>query len=674
MLKNYFTIAIRKLVRNKIFSAINIFGLAIGIATCLLIMMYVTDELSYDRYNKKSDRIYRVVLKGSIGGQKVNEANVMPPTAHALLNDYPEVEEATRLSGGGTGILFWDEKKFAAEPIVLVDSNFFQVFDIPFVKGDPAKALIEPNTVVISRALANNYFGNKEPIGKVLTNKAWNVFFKVTGVFDKVPSNTHFHANLFASMASRKEARSTSWMESGYYTYLVLRKGYEYKKLQAKMPQVVEKYIGPQLQQGMGMTLSQFKKNGNELGFFLQPLASIHLYSTDMNPQTELEPGGNLQYVYIFGAIAIFMLVIACINFMNLSTASASKRAREVGIRKVLGSMRSELIRQFIFESTLIAFIALLLAVVLVLLATPLFNDLSGKRLHLNLSISSFTIPALCAVGLITGLLAGSYPAFFLSAFQPVKVLKGFFSTDRKSVGLRSGLVVFQFFISIFLIIGTLVVYQQLQYIQHKKLGYDKSHVLIIDQPWQLGKSETAFYEDLLRDPRIQNISFSPYLPAGPSDGNNFFVYTKQKEDQVRTLRYEVDYNYIPTLAIDMASGRNFSKDFATDSMACILNETAVRILDLGPNPLGKTVTRTMDNDRLTFHVIGVVKDFHFKSLHEQISPLVMTLTHFGGSMIMKTGTDDIAGLLSSIQKKWDEFKVEAPLSYSFLNERYMDT
>src|SRR5665647_162125 len=625
MIKNYFKIAFRNLWRNKAFSAINIFGLAIGIATCLIIMLFVQNELSYDRYNKKADQMVRVVFRGIVEGQKMKEANVMPPVARTLLNNYPEVKQATRLQQGGSPIVVYGDKSFKEDAFAYVDPNFFIVFTLPLLEGDPKTALQQPNTIVITEAIAHKYFGNNDPLGKVLTFKDRNTSFKVTGLIDKVPVNSHFHFDFFATMENVPDATSNSFMTSGYYTYLVLDKGYDYKKLEAKLPQLVDKYIGPQLQQGMGISMAQFRQKGNDIGLYLQPLTDIHLHSDFTN---DLEPEGDIRYVYIFSAIALFMLLIACINFMNLSTAGASKRAREVGIRKVLGSLKMELVRQFLIESILLTTIALVLAIIFVNLALPFFNSFSGKDLSLQFTSNPWIIPGLLLLVIITGIFAGSYPAFFLSSFKPVTVLKGKFSSGKKTLGLRSGLVVFQFFISIVLIAGTTIVYRQLTYIQNVKLGYDKNQVIVLPETWLLGKNQDAFYNEILQDPRVVNVSISGYLPAGNSYGNNFFIYPGNNQAQlVKTLRYDVDYNYLATLGMKMVYGRNFSKDFGTDSSGIIINETAAKALGLGQNALDKIVSsRDNNGSQKSYHVIGVVKDFHFKSMHELISPLVMIL------------------------------------------------
>jgi putative ABC transport system permease protein len=678
MLKNYIKIAIRSLWRSKAFSAINIFGLAIGIASCLVIMLFVEHELSYDRFHEKSDRIVRVIFRGSVQGEQMNEAHVMPPVAQALVQDYPEVEEATRLRPMGTPKISYGDKIFRKNTFAFADSNVFQVFTLPLLKGDPATALNRPNALVISQSTAQNYFGDEDPIGKVLQFVDAKAQFTISGVMADIPVNSHFRFDMLGSMATFPDAKNPSWMVSEFYTYLVLPEGYDYKQLEAKLPQVVEKYMGPQLQQAMGISLAQFREAGNDLGLFLQPLNSIYLHSDLL---TALEPGGDIQYVYIFAAIALFMLLIACINFMNLSTAGASKRAREVGVRKVLGSGKGQLVGQFLIESTLLSLLALLLALVIVKLALPIFNELSGKNLDLQLLGKPWIVPGLLLFGLFVGVLAGSYPAFFLSSFKPVSVLKGAASSAAGAPGkgswsLRSGLVVFQFCISIVLIIGTTVVYQQLQYIQNKKLGYDKEQVLVLPETWLLGGQAEVFRQLLLQDPRIQYVSTSGYLPAGPSYNNNFMIYPDDDvSQQVKTLRYDVDDQYIPALGLKMMSGRNFSPQYGTDSTAIILNETAAAAFGWGKDALGKTLTTsTNDGHKHHFRVIGVVGDFHFKSLHERISPLVMVLGNANGSVIAKVNTEQIGGLLADLEEEWTALVPGEPFEYSFLDDRFYKT
>ncbi|RYY20836.1 MAG: FtsX-like permease family protein [Chitinophagaceae bacterium] len=672
MIQSYFKIAFRSLWRNKAFSAINIFGLATGLATCIVIMLFVKHELSYDSYSQKADRTVRVIFRGKVQGQHMREANVFPPVAKTLLKDYPEVEEATRLNVGGAPTIVVGNNTFNEKNIALTDPNFFAFFTIPFLLGDAKTALAEPNSLVITKELSRKYFGTESPIGKVLTFKNFGKDYKITGLIEKIPDASHFHFDMFASLTELPDAASNTWMTSGYYTYLVLKPGYEYKKLQAKLPTAVDKYMGPQLTQSLGVSLKDFRAAGNDIGIFLQPLRDIHLHSDSTN---DLEAGGNISYVYIFSAIALFMLVIACINFMNLSTASAGKRAREVGIRKVMGSLKSQLIWQFLIESLIITMIAILISLVFVELALPVFNKLSGKELRLSLAMSSWFVPALCITGMVTAFIAGTYPAFVLSSFNPVKVLKGKFQASRGNVSLRSGLVVFQFAISIVLMVCTAVVYSQLSYIQNKNLGYNKDQVVLIPGAQELGGKQDYLKDILRSDPRVGSFSSSGYLPAGPSYGNNFFVFEKNSADQIKTLRYDIDENYISTLGMEMKAGRNFAGDFGTDSNAIIVNETAAKALGWNNDVSGRTLTHSDNSGTVrNYHVVGVVKDFHFKSLHEKISPLVMTYAKNSGQLIVRLKSQDIAGVVNKLENAWKSLKMDRPFHYSFLDEQYYNT
>ena len=677
MLKNYFTIAWRNLVKNKAFTAINIAGLAIGIATCLVIMLFVQDELSFDRFNEKAGQMVRVVFRGTMNGEKMKESSVMAPVAPTLRNDYPEVLDATRLLQYGFPKIVVDDKTFKDANFAYVDSNFFSVFTLPLIKGDAKTALVEPYNVVITQAISEKYFGKANPIGKILNFKDDHQLYKITGVIKEVPVNSHFHFDIFGSMASVPDARNNSWLSGSYFTYLVLQKNYDPKKLEAKLPGTVEKYMGPQVKQALGVSLADFRKKGNDIGLYLQPLTDIHLKSDFSNG---IEAGGDIRYVYIFGAIALFMLLIACINFMNLSTAGASKRAKEVGIRKVLGSVRYELIGQFLVESALLTLFSLVLALMLVKISLPVFNSLSGKHLQLNFLQNPLMFLALLLFWLFVSMLAGSYPAFYLSSFKPVAVLKSKFISKGKSISFRSGLVVFQFIISVGLIVGTTIVYQQLSYIQHIKLGYDKEQLLVLRNSYLLGDKEDVFKEQLKHDPRVASVSTSAFLPAGPTNTDlttSFPDGDKNKNSRVRI--YQIDDSYIPTMGMKIVEGRNFSKEFPADSSqdapTVIVNETVAKVFGWGKNAVGHTVNLFTDNvgSHKGLKVVGMVEDFHFRSLHEPINPLLMVLQKSPG-LIIKVKTKNIAGLIAAMKTQWDTYKTEEPFTYAFVDELYNQT
>ncbi|MBK1441164.1 ABC transporter permease [Parapedobacter sp. ISTM3] len=664
MVYHSFKIAWRNLLRNRIFAAINIVGLAIGLAACLLIGLYVYDEWSYDRFHEKADRIVRVVFGGTVPGGEIKEANVMPPTAQAMVAAFPEVEMATRFRTAGRPIFEINGKLFQEEEMAFADANFFDVFSFQLIQGNPQQALAAPYTAVVSEDAARKFFGTTDALGKEIAVRDDATPIKVTGIMENMPQNSHFHFDIVVSMASFTGSASTSWMESGYYTYLVLRPGTDYRTLESKLPELFEKYAGPQFPAAFGMTYSEHRKAGNDIGLHLQPLTDIHLRS---DVADHLSTPGNIHYVYIFGVVALFILLIASINFMNLATASASKRAKEVGMRKVLGSTRAALTGQFFVESLLLAFVAMAMAIGLAYGTLPLFNQLAGKALSFDFLLHWQVWPAILLVGVAVGLLAGGYPAIFLSAFKPAATLKGKLTPADNHLGLRSGLVIFQFFISIGLMVATTVVYRQLHYMQHKNLGYDKEHLLVL-QTWPLGKNEAVFQQQLLLDPHIAQVTNSPFVPAGASFSNNFFVHPLDAPSQwVKTLRYDVDEHYIPTLGIELAAGRNFSKAFGTDSLSAIVNEAAVRAFGWANGALGQIL---VNGDNRHLRVVGVVKDFHFRSLHERITPLVMVMNDNFGNLIVKAKPGNLAGLLQTMEERYDALHPDLPFSYSFLDER----
>ena len=674
MYKSYFKIGWRNLQRNKGMASINIFGLAIGIATCIIMMLFVVDELSFDRYNKKADQIVRVVLRGKVNGEIIKEAVTAAPVAAALKNEFPEVIDATRLRNFGTPIITYRNTTYRNGKLAFVDPNFFGVFTIPFLQGDPNTALKEPYTIVITQDQSAKFFGTEDPINKILEFKNSGDQYRVTGVIDKIPANSHFHFDFFASMEGLQDAQVDNWMASNYFTYVVLEEGADPKVFESKLPGIVTKYMGPQVEQ-IGMSYEKFKENGNEVGLFVQPLTDIHLYS-DFAGQTELEAGGDLKSVYVFGAVAIFMLLIACINFMNLSTAGATKRLKEVGVKKVLGSQKFQLIHQFLTESFISTFIAFTLAILLVLLALPAFNQVSGKALPAIFLLNPKVLAAFLFLGIFISVLAGSYPAFFLSSLKPITALKNKIMNGGRTKGIRSGLVVFQFVISACLIVAIIIVDQQMMYIQNKELGYDRDQMLVLGESHLLGNNEVVFKNQILNDPRVANVTMSAFVPAGPTDNNMSAVYPGQRQEAMRrTVIYNIDPQYIPTMGMQLLAGRNFSEASASEQDNVIINETAIQAFGLEGNPLGQVLTMGVDDaeGKRSLTIIGVVKNFHFRSLHESIAPLIMLNKSYGG-LIIRSKTKDMAELIADIDTKWKAFHMEEPLSYALLDELYNET
>lgn len=668
MFRNHLKIAWRNILKNKSIFSINIAGLAIGIASCLIILLFVIDELSYDKFNENAEEIVRVVFKAKINGEEIKEAVVMPPVAHTLKREFPEVIEATRIKRIAPPKVVYGKSTYRNSKFAYVDANFFEVFSLPILKGDQISPLKEPNTIVLTQKEAAKYFGNQDPIHKILHID--DDQFTVTAVMADMPDNSHFHFDMFASMVGYKAANNTSWMDSGYHSYLVLKKGIDYKKVEAKLPLIVEKYMGPQMKSEVGMSFVEFTKDG-KLGLFLQPLKDIHLKS-DFSSASTLEQGGDLKTVYIFGSISLFMLLIACINFMNLSTASSTKRAKEVGIRKVLGSNKNQLIRQFLTESFIATVISMLLALFLVFLMLPWFNNISGKELQISYLIQPINVLMLLLLVGFISLLAGWYPAFYIASFKPIIALKNKFRRTGKSKVTRSGLVVFQFVISAGLIFATLIVKQQMSYIQNIDVGYNKDQILVLREAHLLGNSRDAFKNKILQDSRVANVTTTSFVPTGDSDVNMTGIYINNKFDR-RTNIYNIDDQYIPTMGMEIVKGRNFSKDFGSDSLSVIINETTVKKLGFGTHPLDEKITIHIDDIEQNLTVIGVVKDFNFHSLRKEIDPLIMLNSPYGG-LVVRAKSSDMSGLIKSISTMWGSFKIDQPLSYTLLDDSYKAT
>ncbi|WP_276485890.1 ABC transporter permease [Paraflavitalea pollutisoli] len=667
MIINYLKIAWRNLVRNKTFSFINVFGLSVGLTCFLLIAAFVYDELTYDRYAKDAANMYRVQLHLDENGGTTDFPMVDAAVGEGIKNAFPEVVSFTRLIRRGGWFFQYQGTTFKEDRVAILDDNFLSSFSIKLSEGDIKTALLEPNTIVLSRATAIKYFGEGPALGKMLT--AQDKSYQVTGVFETLPGNSHFHFDMAFSMNSL-QARQETWSNVSHYTYVTLQPGTDPAKLEAKFPQLVAKYVVPEIQADMGVSLAEAQKSINTFRFFLQPLADIHLHS---NTKYELEANGDISYVYIFSALALFILLLACVNFTNLSTASATRRAREVGIRKVMGSQKTQLVLQFLTESILLSLIATGIALAIVYALLPAFNQVSGKAIHMNFFLQWQTLLGAVTVSLLTGILAGLYPSFVLSSFAPIKVLKGRLATQPRGHLLRSGLVVFQFVISTALIISTIIVYRQLYFMQNQKLGYDKDQVLIIQDTWAgLGNNEAAFKQQLLADTRVSHATISYSVPAnGSNDGTQVYLKAQQEGDarqEIQTGIFRVDYDYLHTLGMKMAAGRNFSADHPGDSASVVVNETAVRALGITGNPIGRTIVRS---GRREFTIVGVVQDFHTATARQKIAPLMMLLGRNNGAMMVKVASKDMTAFLADTKKVWQSFSPQTPFTYSFLDDRF---
>lgn len=674
MFRNYLKIALRNLWKQKTFSAINIIGLATGLACFILIALYVADELSYDRHNEKAGRIYRVNSDIRFGGNELHLAVNSDPMGPTLKKDFPEVEDYVRIyASNGHRMVKKGTEYIREDAVGHADSTLFNVFTLPVLHGDAATALNEPNTVVLTESTAKKYFGTTDVVGKnIETDENGSTLYKVTAVIKDIPRASHFRFDFLFSM-DNVYYEWGNFLSHNFHTYVLLKPGTDYKALDKKLKTVVDRYVVPQAKQVMNIgSMEEFEKSGNKLLYSLMPLTDIHLRS-DRFP--ELSVNGDVQYVYIFSAVALFVLLLACINFMNLSTARSANRAKEVGIRKVLGSEKRLLVRQFLSESVLTTFFALLIALALVALSLNYFNGLAGKELSFGTLFQPQCVLFLLLLLLVVGFVAGGYPAFFLASFKPIAVLKGKLNAGFKRSTLRSSLVVFQFATSIVLIVGTIVVYRQLGYIQAKKIGFNKDQVLVINGTGALRNNNAAFKNEIAKLPGVKATSYAGYLPVQGSSRNDNSFSTEAVMDAKTGFNMQswtVDYDYLNVMGMELKAGRNFSRDFGTDSAALLINETTAQLM--GGNPVGKKLYANFDDNSgnlKPYEVIGVVKNFHYESLRQTVGPLCMRLGNADWVMAAKVSTADVSGLLARMEQKWKSMAPGMPFNYQFLDEAF---
>jgi putative ABC transport system permease protein len=677
MIKNYLKIAWRNLWRNKAFSLINIVGLSVGLTTCLLLLLYVFDENSYDKHHKDADRIFRIASVSSVSNKDETWAAQSQPMAAALKTDLPEVEQVTRLltfPDIKTMLLRYNQgavtKKFFETNGYYVDDSFFELFTYDFIYGNSRTALNEPNTIVISDKLSTRFFGKENPVGKaILINTPFGEFnYKVKGVFESEKYKSHIPANYFLSMRNNDMwnwvQAQTSWVNNSiFFTYVKLKSGTDAAVFEKKVNTLFDHYAGA------GMKAAGFSKT-----LFIQPLKDIYLRSDIGN---EIASNGSITYLYILGSIGIFILAIACINFMNLSTARSQKRAKEVGVRKVMGAERMELIRQFVGESFLMSLIALLLALLFSWMLLPLLNQLTQKN------IQPFHEPEIiywiAGLAIFSGLLAGLYPAFYLSSYKPALVLKGKSINNFSATTIRKGLVVFQFTISICLIIGAIVIWQQLNLLKNKQLGFNKEQkmVLSLQQGYQNSAANyTAFKNELLKNPSIKAVTAGSAYP-GVSNLNDMLFYAegKNSSDVVDIHLTAIEHDYIKTLGISLLNGRSFSEEATSDSASIVLNEAAVKALGYTvENAVGKKVQYDLFGSHKIMQIIGVIKNFNYESLHTDIKPFGYTTDIFGNRFsyaIVSVQSQNYSQLLKDVERAWTKMAPTVPFVYSFLDEEF---
>ncbi|GAB3542370.1 ABC transporter permease [Spirosoma fluminis] len=668
MLRNYLLIALRNLRKHKAFSIINIVGVAVGLACFLLIALYVRDELSYDRYNANADRVYRVTrtFLSSDGAPSLRLAQAAPPFGPLIKQDFPEAEQVIRTLETN-GLIRYGENRFDEQDVYFSEASLFKTLSFELVSGNPDKALENPFSIMFSRPMAEKYFGKENPVGKTIRYD--NQFdMTVTGVYESLPAQAHFHPQFLVSFSTLNDPRAygaeglrTNWSNNSFNTYVLLAKGSDPQRMEKAFPAFQDKHVPSE----GGTKASKWSVLN------LQKVTDIHLHS---HTDSEIEPSGDIRYVYLFSAIGLFILLIACINYMNLATARSAGRAKEVGMRKVVGALRTQLIGQFLSESILLVLFAVVIAMLLLLIGLPYLNEFTQKQLSFQQLFDPVFLGILVVITLLTGLVAGSYPAFFLTSFRPIGVLKGQVASAMRNGNLRQVLVVTQFAIAIALIIATAVVYNQMSYIQNYRLGYQKDQIVLLSD---VGDSTTN-YETLKQELKstgiIREVGRSSRVPSGrllDSWDASAMKGDSMAPVSVNLRGLQIDEDFIPTYQISMAAGRNFSRSFSTDTSMIILNETAVKLLGWTPQ---QAIGKRFRYGRRDGQIIGVTKDYHFESLHQNMSAIAMVMAperlnwlsmHIGG------GGQRVEAGLKHIEAIWKRNFPERPFDYQFLDARF---
>ncbi|MFC2128965.1 ABC transporter permease, partial [Bacteroidota bacterium] len=664
MIKNYIKVALRNLIRNLGFSIINILGLAIGIACTVLIFLFVNFELSFDKFHEKSDRIYRIGLEALIGNTEIRQLGTSAPIAAALYDEYPEIEAVCRFLEYGSFTTKYEEKEFIEERVLLIDSTFFKIFSFPLLKGKAETALSSPFQCVLTESLAEKYFGSEDPLNKIITFND-TIDFTVSGIIEDIPDNSHLHFDILLSLYSFDGTYNNPYWDSNMFqTYMLLKENTSYKKLEEKFPEFIDKYIFSE------RDYSEWASSGNKWEWFLQPLIKIHL-TPDL--AMGLETNGNITYVYIFSIVAIFILLIACINFMNLSTAKASKRSLEVGIRKIVGSGRRQLRIQFIGESILLSLFALAIGMAIVESILPFYKNFIGQQgLKIHYFDNIYVIPSLLGLALVVGIISGSYPALFLSSLPPLVIIKSRSGAGSKSSKLRNFLVIFQFTISIVLITGALTIYKQVNLLKNEDLGFNKKDVIIV-RNIDFIDNINPFKQTLLQHPNILNVSASMQIPGSGVYNVGFTADSLEKGFTLYLHMCDNDFDKV--MELEILKGRFFSEDYPTDKAGIVINESALKLLGY-ENPIGKKLYNDFDDPPGVFPIIGVMKDYHYQSKHQNIRP--MALFHYEGFwkwgifyVTIRYNPDKLTEVLDYVRETWDNFSPQFPHNITFLADDY---
>ena len=664
MFQNYLSTALRIFSRQKVYSLINVLGLSVGLAASFLIFFYIKDELSYDQFIDEAEKVYRVGITEKFQGNEINYTETASPLSDAMRREIPEVISATRIARYTNQLVRYKEKSFIEKKFLLADSNFFEIFNYPLVEGNSKECLRGPNKIVLTESAAKKYLdyagkGDTSPLGKLIDFGNGTDAIEVTGIIQDPPHNTHMKFGMILSLDSWDPvARDDCWACYGVHTYFKVNNASSLPAVEKKLHSFVEKNVFPRIERDLHVSVQQMKTRGDRVKFFIQPITSIHLQS---HFDGEFEPNGDLRYVKLFGAIALFIILIACVNFMNLSTARAAGRAKEVGVRKTLGAFKVWLVQQFMLESFLYVFLSTLIAVMVGLIALRPFNFLTGKNLNFTAFYSTSFWLGVTALALVVGIIAGSYPAFFLSSFKPIEVLKGKVRVGKSFI--RNGLVVFQFAISVALIISTLIIYKQLKFIQNLDMGFNKENIIRISQIPSLGKNSDAFKAALLQHSEFQSASYS--LQLLPYISNDFFAKPEGTDHLYSCFHTSVDPDQLKTMGYQMKGGRFFSKDFPTDSSSVVINETCAKLL--GYEDFEEKFISS--GGKRKWKVIGIVKDFNFESARIKIKPLIFFLNKSHVVMALRITKGNVSQKIKLAESIWKQFVTDSPFQYSFIDD-----
>ena len=672
MIRNFFVNAARNMRKYPGYFAINVIGLTIGLISFIFISLYVLNELSYDKFHSNYSNIYRVKIIGRMAGGELDQAITAAPMAQAILKDYPEVLKATRVRGMGDWLIGFGDKKFNEEGVLFADSTFFDVLDFPLIKGDPQTALSRPRSMVLTEEYAEKYFGDQDPVGQRITVESDTVLYTVTGIVRNVPDNSHLKFDILASMSTYPGISNNQiWVSHSFHTYLVIREDADIKALQDKFQEMVINYVGPQLKEFLGQTIDDFRKAGNDFSYVLEPLKDIHLKGAT---QYNLEPPGSPSTVVIFAVIALLILIVAIINYVNLATAKSMARAKEVGVRKVSGASKTGLVIQFIAESLITVTGAAVLALRVGYILTPAFNQVTGKQLSLESLNNARGIAIMIVLVLFIGTASGFYPAFVLASFNPSTVLKGTMNPGSMSKRLRAVLVVFQFTVSIIIIIGSIIVSRQLNLLTQKDLGFDKENLLIIRRADSFWQQMEAFRTQVLDIPGVERTGFSRAVPGTDFNNNAFFKDNDPEKNTYLINQAQVSFDFPEALGVQLAEGRFFSKEFGTDSTAILINEAAVRFLGF-KDPVGQYILQPGGpQEWIRYQIIGVMKDFNIESMHKEIGPVCFTVNRGGGGdqfAVIRLSGNNPGGTITEIEKLWKTFTPNMPFQHEFFADKW---